>query len=62
MALTIDIKKQPDIHIRLFFMPVFCMGRCNATLAKRKSHSRLKMAFTFIRILVHLRQMPRQQL
>lgn len=23
MALTIDMKKQPDIHIRLFFMPVF---------------------------------------
>jgi hypothetical protein len=38
------------------------MGRCSATLAKRKSHSRLKMACTFIRILVHLRQMPRQQL
>lgn len=58
MALTIDMKKQPDIHIRLFFYACFLV----CALAKRKSHSRLKMACIFIRILVHLRQMPRQQL
>lgn len=42
----------------VFFYACFLV----CALAKRKSHSRLKMACTFIRILVHLRQMPRQQL
>lgn len=63
MALAIDIKKTTGYPYPVVFLYLFFgMGRCNATLAKRKSHSRLKMACTFIRILVHLRQMPRQQL